>query len=175
MYRVAEKWKQTRKKGMTTLEIVIGMLICIMMLCGLMDVTNILQKTTALSSVNAYVSRVVADQGGVDTKEINNFAGDYITSAQVYSNVKKIMNNSGVEDEDWGVYIGQVRLSPATKTGPVEYGSTVNVRVVVNYKWDLTSNYVPGNLNNNMSSSSRVFTTHKIRNASFNQDTVVGP
>lgn len=175
MYRVAEKWNQTRKKGMTTLEIVIGMLICIMMLCGLIDVTNILQKTTALSSVNAYVSRVVADQGGVDTKEINNFAGEYITSAQVYSNVKKIMNNSGVEDEDWGVYIGQVRLSPATKTGPVEYGSTVNVRVVVNYKWDLTSNYVPGNLNNNMSSSSRVFTTHKIRNASFNQDTVVGP
>ena len=60
MYKVDEKWKQTRKKGMTTLEIVIGMLICIMMLCGLIDVTNILQKTTALSSVNAYVSRVAS-------------------------------------------------------------------------------------------------------------------
>lgn len=157
------------KKGMTSLEIIIAVLVVVVIICGFVDLTTILQRTNSVSQNTAYISRVVGSQGGVRTTQIDNFAGTYVTSDDLYRSVKRSMNSSGIEDDDWEVTINGNILNESTNVPLKDYGSRMKIQVSVDYKWGLTSNYVPGDLEGTTTSSNEVFTTHKIRDGNFEQ------
>lgn len=159
--------KKNRKKGMTSLEVVLCVLVTIVAFCGYIDMSNIMNRMNVLSQNTGYVSRVVGKQGGIRRDEIDNFAGTYVTSEHLYRNVKEAMNSAGIPDREWRVYIDNQRLSPVTNIRTKDYGSTVDIRVEVDYEWTLTQNYVPLNLSGTKDSTGSVFTTHKVRDRTY--------
>lgn len=167
MHLLKKKLYGNLKRGMTSLEIVICVLVTIVAFCGYIDMSNIMNRMNVLSQNTGYITRVVGKQGGVRRDEIANFSGTYVTASHLYNNVKAAMNSAGIEDTEWRVYIDNQRLSPALNVSTKDYGSTIDVRVEVDYAWSLTENYVPLNLSGTKESTGRVFTTHKIRNRSY--------
>lgn len=161
--------KKKDKKGITSLEIAISVLVIVVAIAGLVDLTTILQRTNTVSMNTAYISRVVGSQGGVRNNKIENFAGNYVDSNELYRNVKKSMNSSGIPDEEWEVKIDGRILTPVTNVPLKDYGNKIKIKASVNYKWALTSNVIPGQVSGVHSSDNEVYTTHKIRNGGFQQ------
>lgn len=154
---------------MTSLEIAISVLVIVVAIAGLVDLTTILQRTNTVSMNTAYISRVVGSQGGVRTSKIENFAGNYVDSNELYRNVKKSMSSSGIPEDEWEVKIDGRTLTPITNIPLRDYGSKITIETSVDYKWTLTSNVVPGQISGVHTSDNEVYTTHKIRDGGFQQ------
>lgn len=165
-----QKKETLNKKGVTSIEIVVSVLIIVIVVCGFVDLTGILSRTNTMAMNTAYISRVVGSQGGVQTSQISNFSGRYVNSNELYNNVKRSMNSSGIEDDEWEVKIDGVRLTPTTNLRVVDYGSRLPVEVTIGYQWYLTRNYLPGEMKGTKTSKSNVSTTFKIRDGFFSQD-----
>jgi len=162
--------RKKNKKGMTSIEIVLSVIIVILIVSGFVDLTGILRRSNAVSMNTSYVSRVVGNQGGIQTRKINNFNGRYIPSSELYGNVKRSMNSSGIPDDEWEVKVYGIKLTPNTNIPVFDYGTRIPVEVTVNYKWGLTDNFIPGNLEGVHESKSTVSTTHKVRDGGFTQN-----
>lgn len=157
------------KKGMTSIEIVLSVLIVIMMIAGFVDLTVILRRGNVATTNTAYISRVVGNQGGLQISEIDNFNGRYVGSSEVYRNVKRSMNSSGISDDEWTATIYGVPLTPETNIPVFEYGTKIPITVDVEYEWSFTSNFIPKELKGARKSKAEVVTTHKIRDAGYSQ------
>lgn len=170
MKRFVNKWtRPEKKKGMTSIEIVLSVLLILIAISGFVDLTNIIRRGTAVSASTAYVSRVVGNQGGIQTKQIKNFSGRYVGSNELYSNIKRTMESSGIPEEDWTVRVYGVTLTPTTNLAVYDYGTSIPITVTVDYEWGFTQNFVPGNIEGTHSSRSSVYTTHKIRDGNYKE------
>lgn len=166
-----KKWKRPfNKKGVTSLEIVISVMIVLIVLSGFADLTQILRRSNAVSVNTAYISRVVGSQGGLQTRKIANFSGRYVTANELYTNIDRSMRSSGIPDDEWEVRIHGVKLTPATNIPVYDYGSRIPISVSVDYRWGLTDNFIPGSLEGKHESNNVVSTTHKIRDGGFRQN-----
>lgn len=159
-----------QKKGMTSFEIVVSVMVVLVILCGFVDLTSILNRLNTVSQNTAYVSRVIGRQGGVQTQEIENFDGRYVTSKELYRNVKQSMNSTGISDDEWEMRIDGMTVTPSSNLPIKDYGTTMGVEVEVSYNWDLTDNFVPMDFSNTKVSENKVFTTYKVRNLDFEQE-----
>lgn len=164
------KERLASKKGVTSIEVVMSVLIVIVIISGFVDLTGILRRGNAVSTNTAYVSRVVGNQGGVQTAQVDNFSGRYVNSNELYTNIQRSMRSSGIEDDEWEVRIYGVPLTKGTNLPVYDYGSRIPVVVSVDYKWSFTQNFVPGNIEGTHESKNTVVTTHKIRNSSYRQN-----
>lgn len=158
------------KKGVTSLEIVVSVMIVLVILSGFIDLTQILSRSNAVSVNTAYVSRVVGSQGGVQNSVIRNFSGRYVTANELYSNINRSMRSSGISEDEWEVRIHGVKLTPITNLPIYDYGSRIPIDIVVDYKWGMTNNFVPGDLEGTHESKNIVSTTYKIRDGGFRQE-----
>lgn len=164
------KERLASKKGVTSIEVVMSVLIVIIVISGFVDLTGILRRGNAVSTNTAYVSRVVGNQGGIQTREVPNFSGRYVNSNELYTNVQRSMRSSGIADNEWEVHIYGVPLSKGMNLPVYDYGSRIPIVVSVDYKWGFTENFVPGNIRGTHTSKNTVVTTHKIRNSSYRQN-----
>lgn len=164
------KEKLANKKGVTSIEVVLSVLIVIVIISGFVDLTAILRRGNAVSTNTAYISRVVGNQGGVQTNQIPNFSGRYVTSNELFSNVQRSMRSSGIADDEWEVRIYGVPLSEGTNLPVYDYGSRIPIVVTVDYEWGFTQNFIPGDIEGTHESKNSVVTTHKIRDGGYRQN-----
>lgn len=136
-------------KGLNSIETVIISLIMLMMLSGLIDLTTIIRKQQAVSTTVSYVSRTLGAQGGVNITSNSNpyFPGKYITSSMLYNDIKRTMNDAGIDDSDWKVTVttptnGSFTLSPSTNF-TTKLGKDIKINLTANYYWKLTSQVTP--------------------------------
>lgn len=158
------------KHGMTTIEIAICALIFIVAISGFVDLTQVLNKLNTISQTNSYIARTISKQGGVRTRNIDNFAGEYVTTQELYRNVETSLTRSGIPHNNWELYIDEYKIKPETNTPIRNYGETINIRLDVKYNWTLISNFIPGKITQTKKSYRNVVSTYKIRNESMNSE-----
>lgn len=166
--RIKNRWKE--KKGFGSIEIVISSMIVLAMLAGLLDMIQIIQRLDTTSQATGYVSRIVQKQGGVQTSRIENFNGKYTTTDVLYNNVKDMMDANGIREDEWGLSLildGGTRyvITPTTSVPVVDYGNRIKIDLAVDYKWNMLSSILPGELGGNRSSIREVLSGYKIRDS----------
>lgn len=141
------KLKQILKnqKGVNTIETAIISIIILMCIGAMMDLNNVIKKFNATSSTTSYISRTIAKQGGARTNKPTSFNGEYVTSQELYNDVKSALNNAGISDTDWSVTINGVKLQPNSNLAIVSYGGTMKVNLTIKYKWNFVSQFNGGN------------------------------
>lgn len=147
--------------------LIVGVLIAFITISGLADVTALQTKFSVLSQQTGYVSRAVSKQGGVTPTQIDNYHGKYITSNELYTNVKRAMNHAGIEDDEFSVYIGGHLLSPITETPVYDYRERIPVTITIQYNWDFISSFFKPTGKRSRTSQTEVVSTHKIRSSGF--------
>lgn len=157
------------KKGINSLTMIAGVMMAFVGISGLADLTILQTKFSVVSAQTGYISRAIANQGGISTKKVDNYHGKYVTSQQLYSNVKAAMNNSGIADDEWRVFIAGKELTPATSVPVYTYGKKIPVVVQIDYRWRFTSNFIPGNISNSRTSQTESLSTYRIRNEGFKE------
>lgn len=161
------KEKLENKKGMTTLEVAISVIIVVSALAGFVDMVNTSQKIDTASSVTGYVGRVVANQGGVQTAPTAHHVGNYVTSAQLYREVQTILKNGGIAEEDFKLTINAQELNSTTNLPLQSVGDRMKVELTITYGWDLISQVVPGELKGEKVSTREVVSSFKVRDGNI--------
>lgn len=150
-------WKYSRKlarkvtkgkKGMSSLEFVIGILIFLLIFAALVDIVMIGVKFSATTQTIQHVTRIAGTQGGIMSSVPQNYPGGgdaYHTAYQVREAVEESMNNAGIDSTDYTLKVGNRTLT-TSGTGKIDYQEPVKVHMEVNYEWKLLSNFLPGKM-----------------------------
>ena len=160
--------KKKKKSGIQSLTLIVGVLIAFVTIAGLFDLTSLQTKFSTLSAQTGYVSRVVSRQGGVNTELIPNYHGRYVTSSELYRNVRGAMNNAGIKDNEFKVVVAGHTLSPTTQTMLFDYGEKIPVTIAIKYNWDFLSSFMPV-LPNDRQTTVEVVSTYNIREGGFSE------
>lgn len=140
--------KFSNKKGMNTIEMAIITILSIICVCGLLDLTNIMKKHNAISTTANYVTRVMGKQGGVQQAKPAMYPGEYITSSQLYDEVKLNMNSAGIEDGNWEVRVtipgdGTKPLKEDSNYKIATHGEDMKIQLEAHYNWTMLAQVIP--------------------------------
>lgn len=138
-------------KGLSAIELGISTLIVLLCICFFIDLTTNIYKFNALSSTATYVTRIVEAQGGIAPTSPSGYKSEFVSTADIYKDVKKIMNNAGVKDSEFDVKVNGISLTNPNAKSLKYYGETISVSVEINYSWGLVKNFI--GLNNNYTKS----------------------
>lgn len=146
MKKFSKKLKE--KKGMSTIEFAIGMLILVTMLIFFCDLFKISYTYYVANQQLNYVARTVGIEGGVHAVEPTGFPEKYYTSGDVLKSMEDGFKGAGVKPSDFSVVIRDVNTDKSITLTPssnitVDYTKGVNVEVNVKYKWNLLSQILP--------------------------------
>lgn len=130
------------KKGISSIQTAIGVFIVLICICAFMDLSTTMYKFNALSTTATYVTRIAEKQGGITTIPPSSYRGEFTSSTDVYNDVKTIMNNAGINDSQWDVYVNGGRLNGFNDTPVRYYGEDVVVEVKVRYGWNMVKNFL---------------------------------
>lgn len=171
-------------KGLSSIELTIGILITIVLFAGFLDFIIISNKMQALSTANTYLSRVISNQGcvaqnssncvirgtnegGYDESYIKNKT--FVKSSEIYNQVDRIMKSEGIPTSDWTVTIDGLTLTPSTQTRLFNFREIINIKIEVKYKWSNLSNLLLVNLpTQKFTSNQRIVSTYQLRNKDEN-------
>lgn len=128
------------KKGLSSIETGILSIVIIFCIGGLTDLNGVMQKFNTLSTTANYISRIVGKQGGVRMYQPSGFDGTYINSSKLYSDVKKAMNDSGIEDKDFSIEIDGQTLKGNSNTPIKTRGEKIPVKLTIKYEMGFISN-----------------------------------
>ena len=159
LHRMKEKIQET--KGVMAIEIVIGMLMFTLILSFLVDISILTWKFNVASQTSTHIARNVGLQGGLLASTPYQFPGgdaQYTNQSEMQQYVKKNMNQAGIEDGDY-----RYRLSRTT----AKYGQPITVTVDIEYSWELLSNFIPGNLNQTVTSKRTAISEYQPRLKEF--------
>ncbi|AKA44378.1 hypothetical protein PPSC2_27375 (plasmid) [Paenibacillus polymyxa SC2] len=156
---------QLRKnnKGSLALEVVVGCFVFLIVLCFLVDVTMLGWRFAVVSQTNSYIARTVGLQGGVLSSAPDGFPGGnaaYVSTSELANNIAKNFKSGGIENGEYTVTINGVPLGSGVK---VDYREYLHVETKVKYKWAMVSNFIPGNIENWISSKRSVMSEFKYR------------
>lgn len=165
--RMKKVLKEQRQKGMTTIEIVISVIIILMTLCGFIDMILNSQKMDTASTVTNYVSRVVASQGGIQTKATSQHLQGYVTSAELCDQVQRMLKKSEIKSNEYVLKIDGKTITPSTNLALKDFGERINVDLSVQYHWKFLHQIVPVSLDHEKTSHREVVSAFKTRNGSI--------
>lgn len=144
------------EEGMSTIEIVIGALIFIILFAFLFDLLVIMWKFSVVAHTNTEVARIAGLQGGALERAPDNYPGgdsNYTTIRDINNMVSNKFKSAWINDGDWEMTIGNGRVG---RNGVVatrhDYMEEFTVKVEVDYNWGLMSSFLPGNLKQTISS-----------------------
>lgn len=165
------KKKLKEKRGLNSIELAMVVFLTLIVTCLLIDVTNISKKHDAVSTTANYISRTIGKQGGLAKSKPSYYPGEYVTSANLYSDVKASLNNAGITDDMWTVTIktptqGTVTLSPNTNLKIVDYGQEMNVTLSINYEWKMASKFLPVKMKGSNTAERVTLSKFKLRESS---------
>lgn len=147
-----QKIKNIRKnkKGMSTLEFVMCVMIFLTVFTFLADMFLILYKQYVVTSACSEISRQIGIQGGIATTKPENYPGDndnYLTYSELNSWINSLNEAFFVEDDevfceieyfsDPGDPTSGIVLNPKQNTEPIylPYGSYVSVTIYYPQSW----------------------------------------
>lgn len=152
------------KKGLNTIETAILSIIILMCIGGMIDLNSIIKKFNATSSTTSYISRTIAKQGGVRMNKPQSFNGDYVTSQELYRDVKSALNKAGIEDSNFTVTINGYNLQPNSNLPIVTHGNNMKVELKIKYNWNFIRQFTGGK-DFQKTSNRIVMSTYKDRNS----------
>lgn len=149
------------KKGVMALEIVIGMFMFLMILSFMTDVALLTWKFGVVSQTNSHIARTVGVQGGLLNSTPENFPGGsstYITKTEMDDYIKKNFKMAGIHEGEYSYSLSNYQA---------DYGEMITTSVSVDYEWEMLSNFLPGNLKQDITSNRTVMSEFKYRYDSF--------
>lgn len=148
------------KKGMSTIEFAISLLVFIMLFSFVFDLFLITYKQYAIAEQTTQMARQIAKQSGVEASTPYNFPGgdeNYYTTTELYQTMDKKMSKLNISKSDWSIVIKtldksqpsgfqkkQFTLIPNHSGIRTNYRDYITVEVTYNYKWGLWSQFIPG-------------------------------
>lgn len=175
------KNKLKEKKGLNSIEMVIGSLIVIALFAGMTDFIKISNRMQSLSSTMTYVSRVLSNQGCLanspesiylDSSGRQLYNIDYIKNKKFvrsdtfFNNISEIMKSDGIKDDEWRVFINGERLTSSTTTKLFDFRERIPVKIEIDYTWGTLSDILPINektLGGTFKTSQEIVSTYKVR------------
>lgn len=151
------------KKGSLAIEVVIGCFVFLIVLCFLTDITLLGWRFAVVSQTNSYIARTVGLQGGVLSSAPDGFPGGnaaYISKSELASNIAANFEKAGIQS---GEYTVTINGSPLSSGAKIDYREQINIETKVKYKWAMVSNFIPGNIENWISSKRSVLSEFKYR------------
>lgn len=125
------------KKGMSTIELMIGTMILLLLFCFIFDIAILTWQFQSLSITNTYLARTAGIQGGILSSAPNGYPGgpaSYVNSSQMDRKIEKSLSGAGIIDYE--------ATYPKTK---VNYGEQLETQIRLVYAFTLTSNFFPNN------------------------------
>lgn len=145
-------YKLKEKKGVSTIEIVIGMLIFLIALCFLTDLLMLLWKFSVIGHTTTQVARLTGIQGGALTSSPPSWPGgnaNYTTISDVQGIVEDKFQSAGIASNEWNMSIerGSIGSGGTKASERIDYTENFEVVTTVDYRWDFVSNILPIDLN----------------------------
>lgn len=167
------------KKGLNSIELVIGVLIALLLFATFLDFLSISNKMQAMTTTSTYLSRVLSNQGciaknpnscvdssgntGYNTEYIKN--KNFVTSKELYENINNIMKREKIEAKDWTVKINNHILNENTNTKLFNFRERIEISIEINYKWNMLSQLIPIiTKNGTLKSKQSIVSSYKFRN-----------
>ena len=129
MKRLIDKLKE-KKKGMTTIEAVIGTLIFIMCFVALMDILILSNRYSVLNNTAKELARTVSVQGGALAEKPASYSSNYYNIEQLANNVRRNMEAAGFQNGDWTVTIECDREFDTSTNSTVIYADSTNFGII---------------------------------------------
>lgn len=148
------KVKLKDKKGMSTLEFVICLMLFLTVFTFLADLFLILYKQYVVTSAATSISRQIGTQGGIATEMPENYPGNesnYLTYSELNAWIKDLNDAYFLEDDDIYCIITYyadpadpstaMAVDPKTETAAIylPYGSYVSVSIYYPIQWTFVS------------------------------------
>lgn len=140
------------KKGFSNLEITIGTLILILIICAITDFSKTSAADSSVSAIANYVAETLSEQGGLSATPPSGYNGSYTTPKDLINYVKQSMDSIGISEDRWALYLktdtdaSPRRITVASDFGTLPYKS--NLTIILNYqnKLPLINQNIPGSL-----------------------------
>ena len=100
---------RNNKKGMASLEFIIGMIIFLIVVCFMMDLLILMWKFNVISQTNTQIARIAGIQGGVRTSTPSGYPGGsaaYISISELDDIISDKFEGSGIDSNEWLVRVG---------------------------------------------------------------------
>jgi hypothetical protein len=149
------------KKGALAIEIVIGMMMFLMITSFLTDVALLTWKFTVVADTNSYLARTAGIQGGLLTSTPANYPGGstaYVTKTEMDAKIKENFERAGITSGQYSYNLSKTNA---------DYGEMITTEIRAEYKWAMLSNWIPGNVTNEISSKRTVMSEFKYRYDNF--------
>lgn len=176
------------KKGLSSIEMVIGSFVIISLFAVMTDFIRMSSKMQSLSSTINYVSKVLSNQGCITPTNPENiylsssgnklYSMDYIknkkfiTSGELLNTINNIMLSDGIEPDEWRVYIDGVELTSGYTSELYDFRERIPVRVEIDYTWETIGNILPidnNELSQTLNSSQEIVSIYKVRDLDINE------
>ena len=109
--------KNSIKKGITSIEAVIGTLIFLALFCAACDLIMLSNRYAAITDVGKELARTISVQGGALVDKPGGYASNYYSISQIQSMVDDNMKAAGFEDGEYLIGIRYTRVyNDATET-----------------------------------------------------------
>lgn len=164
MHKHIRKFKND-KRGSLALEIVIGCVIFITVMCFLMDVAILTWKFSVISQTNTYLARTIGIQGGIKSSAPTGFPGGntaYQSTYKILDQIQENFDKAGINESDYTVKINGSTLKGTTNI-EADYTEILTTQITVKYRWDMLSNILPGNITHSINSRRSVMSEYKYR------------
>lgn len=172
MNYIDNKFRNLKKEvGSISLEVAICSLLFIVCVAGFTDLTVILRKINTISVQSNYIARTVGRQGGIRNSCPDGYvAEDYVTSDQLYQNIKKSFDMSGITEGEWSIEICGRDFKQNTNLPIKTYGDDIPITVSVEYDWALLSNFIPGTISQHKDSNRIIVSSFKQRDGDIKSE-----
>lgn len=148
------------------IEIMVGMMAFILVLCFLTDLLILGWKFSVVSQVNSYVTRTAGIQGGILSSAPHGFPGGndaYINTYEMRAKIDSYFSGAGVEPDEYTVRVNGRDIMTSTNTHQIDYREPVETHITLEYKWDLMSNFIPGEFSQTINSKRSAVSEFKYR------------
>lgn len=151
--RIKNKLNNKDKKGITTLEMILIVMMFVFMLGFFLDSFMILNKQLVATKEANMITRQIAVQGGVSPRVpdgYNRFGQNYMNSAQIIKNVDSRLGGVGIDDYKVAIKnktannSNEFTLITEKSNVPIEYKDNFEVRMDYQYEWFILGQMVPG-------------------------------
>lgn len=161
------------QKGFSNLELAIGTLILITIICAITDFSKTTAADSSVSALANYVSETISEQGGLNSTAPASYKGTYTTTSTLLNHIRQSMDSIGIPDSHWQLYLKGpdatefIEVRPTTDTGTYPYKSEVTIMIAYQNNLSLLSDALPGTLPDlNRQITRRAITTYFDRNSS---------
>lgn len=151
------------KKGVSSIEITIGVMIFLILVGALFDLLILGWKFAVISQTTSNVARITGLQGGVLHSAPDGFPGGssaYVTASQLKSNIDDIFLKGNIRSNEYQIRINNIPIGQGVQ---IDYRELINVETTVDYRWSFLSIVLPGNLDSTISSKRTSMSEFKYR------------